>query len=538
MRILKRKASLQFRIIGLVIVVIFSILLFVGYFFNLIISKLVEDTVGRSAMDVAKLVAELPDVRNALLMPNASEYLQPRTRELIAKTQAGFITIFDTNGNRFTHNNPDNIGKKFTGGDEGPALMGKEYVSKAEGISGPSIRAFVPIKHNDQVIGVVCVGMFYNAIYRIVHSYFTSISASLVFGLIIGILLSVVLAKNVKKILHGLEPDEIANIVKEREALLNCLHEGVIAVDKHGKISLINESAHRILSIGKDAIGKPIAQTIPLTRMNEIMEKKTNDYNSEIAVNNVTIIVNRAPIIVNNEVTGAVSTFRDITEMRSLAEELTGVKQYTEGLRAKTHEFMNQLQIVNGLLELQEYDEAKSFIMQTTKCQQKLLQFLTRKIQDPKISALLIGKIQQADERNIKLTIDPGSFISHLPAEISRSMVLILGNLIDNSIDAVEGYPDGTVEVTLLEHQQQWTVMVEDNGQGIPAEQVGFIFNKHYSTKNTGRGYGLYFVRNHLDHVLHGQIQVTSAPGQGTAFLVTIPKAGLQPETTGLLANN
>lgn len=524
MPFIKRKLPLQLRIIGLVLTVVLSILISVGYLFNLIIVQSVEDAVGDSALDVAKMIAELPDVREAIELGDPNSYLQPRTQELKEKTEAGFITILDANGIRYTHNNTELIGQRFTGGDEGAALAGQEYISKAIGISGPSIRAFVPVKKDDRVIGVIAVGMFNNNIYQIVNSYFISVIYFLSIALALGILLSILLAKSIKKTMYGLEPDEIANIVKEREALLDCLHEGVIAVDKHRKVTLINESARKILSLDSDALGKHVTEIIPSSRLSEVIDTKEKEYNTEHNVNDVTVIVNRAPIVVNNEVVGAVSTFRDTTEMRSLAEELTGVKQYMEGLRAKTHEFMNRLHTLNGLLELQEYEEAKSFILQTTNSQQKLLQFLGRKILDPKTSALLLGKIQQAEERNISLKIDPGSHLPPLPEEISNSMILILGNLIDNAFDAVNGTTLGQIEVTLLDQQDQWVIMVEDNGHGIAESQIPFIFNKHYSTKNSDRGYGLYLVKNHIDHVLHGELNVTSSPNLGTVFWISIPK--------------
>lgn len=367
--------------------------------------------------------------------------------------------------------------------------------------------------------------MFNNNIYKIVNSYFISVIYFLCIALALGILLSILLARSIKKTMYGLEPDEIANIVKEREALLDCLHEGVIAVDKNRKVTLINETARKILSFDSDALGKHVTEIIPSSRLSEVMDTKEKEYNTEHTVNGVTVIVNRAPIIVNNEVVGAVSTFRDTSEMRSLAEELTGVKQYMEGLRAKTHEFMNRLHTLHGLLELREYEEAKSFILQTTNSQQKLLQFfLGRKILDPKTSALLLGKIQQAEERNISLKIDPGSHLPPLPEEISNSMILILGNLIDNAFDAVKGIADGQIEVTLLDQQDQWVIMVEDNGHGIPESRIPFIFKKNYSTKNADRGYGLYLVKNHIDHVLHGELNVTSSPDLGTVFWISIPK--------------
>ncbi|MCL6517439.1 sensor histidine kinase [Alicyclobacillus sp.] len=530
---MRRLGSLQTRITGLVVAVILFTLAIVGYRFNALLVHSVEDSMGKNALDVARLIAELPDIRSALHQPDPSRILQPRTQELKALTHADFIVITDDRGIRYTHNDEGLIGKPFTGGDEGPALKGQTYISRAVGISGPSIRAFVPIVEDGVVRAVVIVGMFKPHVYQVAETYLYAIGGNLAIGLAVGIVLAILLARRIKRTMHGLEPDEIARLFRERQALLECLHEGVIAVDKGQRVTLVNESARRLLSIGEDAVGRPIADIIPATRMGRVLETGEPESNAEMTIHDVTVIVNRAPIQAGGEVVGAVATLRDTSEVRALAEELTGVKQYMEGLRAKTHEFMNRLQTVAGLLEMEEYEEAKRFITRTQRAQQEALQFLTRRVRDPKTSALLLGKLQLAEEKHVALIIEPGTRIGALPPTVSDAVVHILGNLIDNAIDACQDVADPEVTVALMEEPDRWWLSVEDNGCGMPENVRQRAFQKYFTTKSHGRGIGLHLVRQQVEDVLRGTLHLHTEPGAGTSFVVEIPRAPWEKERGG-----
>ncbi|GAB7386446.1 sensor histidine kinase [Bacillaceae bacterium] len=470
-----------------------------------------------------------------------SSSLQKLAEYYREKTNAKFIVILNQQGIRFSHPNPDLIGKHFTGGDEGAALAGKSYISKAVGISGPSIRAFVPVLDpaTDRQLGVVVVGMFEQNIFRIVYRYFRPLLVSLIVALAAGIIGSLLLAKSIKQILHDLEPDEIAKLFREHQAMLECLREGVIAIDRESRITLVNGAARKILSLYPDTIGKKITDVIPNSALSRVIATEHPEENVELIVNGVSILVNRMPIHVNGRVVGAIATFRDITEVRRLAEELTGVQQYVEGLRAKTHEFMNKLQTLGGLLELGEYAEAKKYISNTTSSQQKLWTFLNRHIRDPKVSGLLLGKIQQAEELNLQIRIDPGSHLNGLPQHVSSdSVVLILGNLLQNAMEALltddengekreegEKRKEGEIHVLLIDKEEEILLAVEDNGPGIPEETLPLIFTRGYSTRGEGRGYGLSLVKNQVENVLGGKLHVHSAVGEGTSFVIQIPKA-------------
>lgn len=527
------RPSLQMRITGLVTMVVLLALLIVGFSFSKIIEQAVEREIGDSAMETARFLSEMAIVRDAMKTDNPSAILYPLMEEYKKKTNAKFIVVLNNQGVRYNHHLKEEIGKPFTGGDEGPALQGKEYVSKAVGMSGPSIRAFTPILDplTQEQLGVMVVGMFEKNLFEIASYYTPSILLWFMVALGVGILASMILARSIKNILHGLEPDQIAWLFKEREAMLECIGEGVVAIDRHARITVVNETARKMLSMEENPIGKRIDEVLEESTLPRILESNEKETNLEISLNDVSLLADRSPIKIGGKTVGAIAVFRDMTEVRKLAEELTGVRSYADGLRAKTHEFMNKLQTLSGLIELEEFEEAKRYIYQTTSKQQRMLQFLNRQIRDPKTTGLLIGKMQQAEELNIQITIDPGSYLGELPPTLSSdTLVLILGNLLQNAIDILKNEDKaGEIIVSVVDNRKEILIAVEDNGPGISQKDLPFIFNKGFSTKGSDRGYGLYLVKHQIERVAKGDIQVSTDEGEGTSFFVRLPK---QPQPT------
>jgi sensor histidine kinase regulating citrate/malate metabolism len=519
--------SLQLRITGLVTLVVLLVLLIVGISFSKIVLNSIEYEVGHNALEIAHFVSVMPAVQKDLMDSNPADTLQPLIEHYQQKTNAKFIVILNNNGIRYTHPNNELIGKMFTGGDEGPALKGAEYISKAKGVSGPSIRAFAPIIDplDQRQLGVVVVGMYETNLFSIVKTYTASIIFWLLVGLAVGIVGSIILAKSIKNILHGLEPDQIARLFEEREAMLESLREGVVAVDYDSRITLINSAARKLLSLEESAIGQKVTDIVENSSLPRVIKSEKPEKDLELIVNGVTVLTDRTPIKVGTATVGAVATLRDMTEVRILAEELTGVKSYVEGLRAKTHEFMNKLQTVSGLLELEEYEKAKQYIKNTTIRQQKLMQFLNMHIHDPKTTGLILGKTGQAQEMNIDISIDPGSHLEELEHEIySDLIVLVLGNLLENAIDSLKGHPAGEIIVCILDEAEEIALIVEDNGPGIPENQLPFIFEKGFSTKGVERGYGLFLIKSQVELHVNGQVTVSSSEKEGTSFVVRLPK--------------
>ncbi|MBP1743023.1 MAG: putative sensor histidine kinase, partial [Firmicutes bacterium] len=213
----------------------------------------------------------------------------------------------------------------------------------------------------------------------------------------------------------------------------------------------------------------------------------------------------------------------DKTEIKLLAEQLTGVKLYAEALRAQTHEFMNKLHVILGMVQMGSFDELSSYISRITSSYQEEVGFVLRRIKDPVVAGFIIGKISNAREENIEISLDAEAYLPESGyAETSHKVVTIVGNLIDNAMDAVEASDSKVVDVD-FQHEAGWLNMeVSDSGKGIPDEVRSHIFEKGYSTKGDGRGIGLYLVKQSVES-LGGEIELFSKPGEGTQVLVRIP---------------
>ena len=263
-----------------------------------------------------------------------------------------------------------------------------------------------------------------------------------------GIIGAFLLANNIKNTLLGLEPEEITKLYNEKMGILDAIHEGLVAVDHRGRITLINDSALNILhfenKVNKEnIIGQNIEEVIPNTRMINVLETGESEFEEEQRINNTIIMTNRIPIMNRGKVVGAIASFRDKTEVTRMAEELTGVKKMAWSLRAQNHEFMNKLHTISGLIQLEEYDEALQFISDVAKVRNNISNILTENIKDRSLSALLLSKYNKAEECRVKLKIDENSKLTKLPEYMtSEEIVSVVGNLIENSLDEVKN--DGT----------------------------------------------------------------------------------------------
>ncbi len=487
-----------------------------------------EKQIAIQAQSVANLAASRVDVVTAYLSSDPPGGLRGVAEEISRKTSAAFVVFLDNNSIRYTHPNPDLVGKRFSGNDEIPALReGRAYSSRAIGISGPSIRAFAPVYDlTGNQRGAVVVGFWEPKINSIIWGVFRILYIIIPVSLISVALFSYFLSRNIKTTLFGMEPAEIATQLKERETMLESVREGIIAIDADSRVTVANSAARRILAPEENIIGNDVKRLIPNTRLPLVMESKTAELDEPMLLNGHLVLVNRIPLVVNNRTQGAISTFRDMTEINSLAEELTGARQLVDSLRARSHEFMNKLQAVSGLIQLGAYAEARKFITRLTAKEQSFIEFLLKNIASPAAAGLLEGKSAEAQERGIDLMIDPGSKLGLLPPYFDENaLIIVLGNLIENAMDAVKDLPPGKRKVNVLLAQDDEEIMmkVADNGCGIPEHQLNQIFTKGFSTKELGRGYGLANVKSRVD-LASGRIEVRSG-GTGTEVSVWIPAA-------------
>ncbi|MHB0870448.1 MAG: ATP-binding protein [Chloroflexota bacterium] len=522
---------LQWKLTALVLAVLLFAGLVAGYFASQALTRQMESLAGDRVLGIARLLAARPEVRQSFGLEHPEEVLQPLTWQWLGQTGLGLIVIFNMDTIRYSHPNLDLVGKHFTGGDEGPALRGEEYVSNAVGISGPSLRAFVPVYDDDGTqVGVVVAGVWMSHLTQQVRESLLELAGFALFGLGVGALGAAAVAYNIKTSIFGLEPAQIAAVLEERVAILQGIREGVLAVDKKSRVTLLNKEAERLTGVGQEAIGKPVVEALPNSRLPEIVDTGRPEFDQEQVLQGRMILTNRVPIVVDGKVVGAVATFRDMSEMRELAAELTGVTQLADALRAQAHEFVNRLHTVSGLLQLGRQQDAIDYIATATRTHEEMVGFVTRRIREAALAGLVLGKISAANERGINMNLDPDSDVPVHDDRFRRvDLVTVVGNLVENAFDAVSSLPEErrNVWLSLYADEQEMLIEVEDTGVGIEEGDRERVFERGFTTKPGSKGIGLSLVTHELARA-GGSVEVESQVGVGTRFTIHLPQGGEQ----------
>jgi two-component system CitB family sensor kinase len=347
-------------------------------------------------------------------------------------------------------------------------------------------------------------------------------------GLALGVLGSLLLARRIKRQTFGLEPNEIATLLEQREAVLHGIREGTIATDRNGRVTLVNDEARRLLSLDGGVLGKQLTEIVPAGHVREVMAGNVDEPDQVVLVDEQVLVVNRMPVSVRGKSIGAVVTLRDRTELEGLMRELDEVQSLADALRAQEHEFAHKLHIVAGLIEVGRHDEAVEFIRESSLVHQALVASIVERVGDPVIVGLLLGKAAVASERGVELRVGAET---RLPDDSphARDIVTVAANLIDNALDSVAGGDGGWIEVTIRADGEGTLVRVRDSGPGVDPAIVDEIFRDGFTTKvATGagrRGLGLALV-SQTARKRGGWVDVTSDEGAVfTAFLPYSPSA-------------
>ncbi|WP_418895907.1 ATP-binding protein [Sporosarcina cyprini] len=531
--------SLQFRIFayGALFVSLVAVIIGISFYFTM--SQGIEKQIGVRALSIAETTADRPDIRAAFEQADPSHYLQPIAEKIRRQTGAEYVVIGNKEGIRYAHPVVERIGKKMVGDDNERALIfGDSYVSEATGTLGPALRGKAPIKNNEgEIIGVVSVGYLNENISHTFFEYVDNISYIVLIAIGIGIIGSSILARNIKKELFNLEPVEIANRLTERNALIESVREGIVMVDANGCITTVNAAAYDTLSIPDrtEMIGKTIQEVLPNTLLPRVLETGERHLDRPMEIKGKKVIVNRIPIHSNGKIIGAVSTFRLQSELDQLVTELSQVKRYTDALRAQTHEYHNFLYTISGLIQLNSYEEALHLIHNETAEQQSLIQFVSKRLQDPFLGGIVIGFFNRAKELKVRFLLDEDSFLKELPPHLQKThFVSIIGNLVTNAFEAVEWLPEERrmVRIFISDNGEEILLEIEDSGKGIDSEIFNALFQERVSTKEgKSRGFGLMKVAENVED-LGGSITFEKGDLGGALFIISIPKRGIKNENT------
>ncbi|BCT77626.1 histidine kinase [Sinomonas cyclohexanicum] len=487
-----------------------------------------DDQFRLRALGVAESVAQMPEIAADLADRDPAHRIQAIAEQVRTHAQTDYVVVTDRDGIRFSHPTPSLIGQKL---EEPVAVLdGRTHVGTDHGSLGDSANAKAPIVDaSGSVIGQVSVGILETTVTSELLGDAGTIAAYSALILCLGAVGSFLLARGIKRDTFGLEPSEIASLLQEREALLHGIREGMVGLDDAGRVTVINTEARRLLHLENTALGRPVQELIPEGRLRDVLTGQAPGADQSVITEDSLLVANRMPVSVGGRSVGAVVTLRDRTEIEALMRDLRSLEGLMEALRAQEHEYANRLHTVGGLLDLGEAEQARTFISGIADTSRSLGEGLRGRIEPPELAALIHAKITVAAELDVHVTVSEDSRLRE-PAVATQDLLTIVGNLLDNAVDAVAGLPGERAVTLTLDDSSGVFVAVTDTGPGVPAEAVDDVVRDGFTTKadNPGRperagmrrGIGLALVARIVRRA-GGTMDVF--PGPGGRFEVWIP---------------
>ncbi|MET8170931.1 sensor histidine kinase [Streptomyces clavifer] len=503
-----------------------------------------EETADRQVRTAALALAGSPTVREAIRTPDPSAVLQPYAERVRADTGIAFVTIMDPDRVRWTHPHPSEIGRTFIG-NTAPALRGETFTETYTGTLGPSIRVVTPIRDGDRIVGLVSAGITVERVSTQVREQLGALGMAAGAALALGGLGTYVINARLRRHTHGMNARELGRMHDYHEATLHAVREGLLMLDGQRRIALINDAGRELLGLTHASVGRKVdelALPAPLTGALLAAEPRVDEVH---LTSDRVIVVNTSPVV-GGEQRGTVVTLRDHTELQALSGELDSERGFTMALRSQAHEAANRLHTVVSLIELGRVEEAVEFATAELELAQVLTDRVVGAVAEPVLAALLLGKAAQANERGVELVLAEDSLIDDgaLPRSMApRDLVTILGNLIDNAVDAASEAGTGgeaplpaqrtatraLVTVTALTEGGELLLRVADTGGGIGPDDADEVFRRGWTTHGTGRGLGLALVRQAV-HRNGGTVTLDRGPVGGAEFTVRLPLAGRTAE--------
>ncbi|MET8514439.1 sensor histidine kinase [Streptomyces sp. NPDC005077] len=496
------------------------------------LSAQLDDEAMHRALAIAQSTAAQPQITESLLAtaPVPGGPVQSVAERIRRSTGAEYVVVMDRRGVRWSHTDAARIGKVVST-DPSEALAGDQVMEIDSGTLGRSARGKVPLRdESGHIVGAVSVGIAYDSVRARLLAAIPGLLAYAGGALAVGALAAYLISRRIQRQTQDLAFSDISALLTEREAMLHSIREGVVALDRTGRIRLLNDEAQRLLGLGPDAAGRPLDEVLGRGRTADVLAGRVVGDDLLTVRGNRVLLANRMP----TDDGGAVATLRDRTELEHLGRELDSTRGLIDALRAQDHEHANRLHTLLGLLELEMHEDAMEFVTEVVGGHRATAEQVTEKVHDPLLAALLVGKATVAAERGVSLRMAPGTLLPDRLVD-SRGLVTAVGNLVDNALDAAAGSGGAVIEVGLRTDGRTVVLQVRDSGKGVPPEQHESIFTEGWSTKELPahgkRGLGLALVRR-LAERQGGSATVGSAPEGGAEFTVVLPEALTDPGLT------
>ncbi|MEV6970825.1 sensor histidine kinase [Hamadaea sp. NPDC051192] len=476
----------------------------------------IEEQYKQRVLAVARSVAQEPGLGDQVRTgrPDVDGPVQAYAERVMTATEASFVVITDADGIRFSHKEPDRIGQRVSTDPSGP-LQGNEEANIERGTLGLSARGKVPLRDSTgAIVGEVSVGIHADQIGDRLDQILPGAIGFTVLSLAVGVGGAALLAVRLKRRTLGLEPADLADLVREQVAVLEGVRDGVLAVDVAGRVSVCTEQAAKLLT-------QPVTPGSPATdEIRALLEDRSSLTSGLRMLGERVVVVTRRPVQRGGQDLGTVLTLRDHTNLDDMARELEATRALTDALRAQAHEHTNRLHTLDGLLQLGEVDRARAYMRELSATEAAGAP--PGEVGDPYLDGLLAAKSAVASEAGVSLRLGEDTWV---PGRLTSPLdvVTVLGNLVDNAIRAAATgvRQPGWVEVSLLAHDGDLHVYVADSGDGVTLPDP---FAPGVSTKDSpGSGLGLALARRTARH--HGGDVRLGPPGEegGAVFVAELP---------------
>ncbi|MEJ2867561.1 sensor histidine kinase [Actinomycetospora sp. OC33-EN08] len=536
----RRRSRLVRRLLAVEIVTVLLTVLIAAGVSAVSTRSLVEDDEAARMLGLATALAVSPGVPAAISARDVAT-LEPAAEAVRRDADASFVTIMTADGTRLTHPDRSLIGQTYQG-TFAPAARGETLVETFPGTLGPSVRAIVPVRASPggPVVGMVAVGLLRVDVFSRVLRELGLLALGAVAAIGLGIVLALGAARRVRRDTLGLEPSEITALHRHHEAVLHAIREGLLVLDADDAIVVVNDEATRLLELSGSAVGKTLEQL----GVDPALAARLADPSP---VADETVLVGERLLLVNRTRTDDswVITLRDRTEVEQVMRALDDARSVAGALRFQAHEHANHLQAVSTLIELGAHDDARELAVRWSRDLADLGDDLRDRIADPALAALVLDKATDARDRGVDLRVSGGS----ASVDGTDDLVTVVGNLLDNALDAVLTTAGrGVVELELadgtdgVDGVDGVTIRVADDGPGLADPEAAFTAGwstkagaagdgaQRSSTRAPGsRGLGLALVARVVER--RGGT-ITTGPGvdgAGTGFAVVLPSGVPEP---------
>jgi two-component system, CitB family, sensor kinase len=498
MRRIIRRASLAGQLLALQLVIVLVVLVAVAAISIAQAQASFREVQGRRVIAAAERAAATDTVRERLPNPLYRTPLSALIDGYRDQADASYGLLVDADGEVVASSDPGQVGRRVDLHGSN-VLKGRawEGVVTEDGVR--SVVAHAPVLDTKgRTVGFVAVGADTPGFLESLEGAIPNLLTYLGVATLLGVAGSLLAARWVKRQTLGLEPRAITRLAEHRDTMLHGIKEGVIGLDPQHRVTLVNDEAMRLLELPADCVGRTLSELGVDQRLCEVLSGRAQGQDQIVMAGERVLVLNRAPISSRGRDIGSVTTLRDRTELVSLQRDLDVTRTTTDTLRAQAHEFSNQLHTISGLIELEEYQEVVRYVSRLTRSQAKLNDQVTSLIEDPAVAALLIAKASQASERGIRLRIADGTRLGRVDELLSADLTTVVGNLVDNALDAIGYAPDGWVAVQIGQENGRLRVEVRDSGPGVAPELAEEVFEHGFTTKAAAdgqRGIGLALIR-------------------------------------------